>query len=304
MDVRNFSIARDLLYVSGALMGIVLGYILSLFRKNISLRLRNQRLTLILFVFSGVLAAFSGAILVSQGDIFFSDSLFIAAGICIPVFALAAYFPRTVAYPLILAGGLLVVWLGYSFLRFPLITEGGSPLVYVHHEGDSTYFIKLSSEPGTRGDRAAVLGDRTGQTGDRAEKIDKIAASAVPMGDRAAAAGFQTSGIQPPLNIEGILIGFHPRYPFIGGTERGLITFIRRDNEILYADPRLENSTLKTRYSWLGSFGIVFRSIGGTIPLDAIPRGANLAVSFAGEALSLRSSWQSPGPVPGTELKK
>lgn len=292
MDVRNFSIARDLLYISCALTGIALGCILSLFKKNISIRSRNRRLTMILVTFSGILAAFSGAILVSQGDIFSSDSLFLAAGICIPVFALAAFFPCTVAYPLILAGGLLVVWLGYSFLRFPLIAEDGSSLVYVRYEGDDAYSVKVPSEPGAGGDRAAVLGGRTGQTsqtGDRAEKI--IASSADPAGtagDRAMATEFQINGSQPPLNIGGALIGFHPQYPFIGGTKRGLITFIRRDIEILYADPRLENSALKTWYSRLGSFGIVFRNIEGAIPLDDIPRGTNLGVSFTGEALSLR----------------
>jgi hypothetical protein len=277
MDVRNFSIARDLLYGGGALTGIALGYILSLFRKPLSIRWRNRRLTLTFFVLSCVLAAFSGAVLVSQGDIFSPDPLFLAVGICVPVFALAVYFPRAVAYPLILAGGLLVVWLGYSFLRFPLITEDSSPLVYVYHEGNDTYSIKLPSEPGKMGDRAAVLEDRTGQ-----------------IGDRAAATGFQISGTQPPLGIEGTLIGFHPRYPFIGGTERGLVTFVRRDNKILYADPRLENSALKIWYHRLGVFGITVRNIGGTIPLDAISPGANLAVSFVGEALSLQSSRQSP----------
>ena len=287
MDLRNFSIARDILYLSGALTGIAGGYILSLFRKNVSIHARNRLLTLIFVAFSGVLAAFSAAILVSQGDIFSSGALFFAAGACIPVFALAVLFPRTVTYSLILAGGLLVVWLGYSFLRFPLVAEGRPSLVYVYHKGDNAYSIRISTEPAKKRDRA-------GQVGDRADKIDSPSASAGlssgPVGDKAAAVTFQINGSQPPLDIKGFLIGFHPHCPLIGGTERGLVTLIRQGNEILYRAPYPENPPLKTWYSRLGSLGIVFQEIEGTIPLDAIPQGTNLAISFADKALSLQFS--------------
>ncbi|MDR1279149.1 MAG: hypothetical protein LBK02_10400 [Treponema sp.] len=275
MEFSNFSIARDLLYVSGVLTGLTLGYVLILFRRGISIRSRNRRLTLIFCVFSGDLAAFSAAIVVSMGEIFFSGGLFLAAGLCVPVFALAVCFPRTVAYPLILAGGLLVVWLGYSFLRFPLIVEGGSPLMSIYREGDNVYSVRLSAGPGKTEVRAA-----------------KTAAPEVPAGDRAAAV-FQTRGTQSPLDMEGILISFHPRYPLIGGTARGMITLIGRDGETLYTDLRSENSSLKGRYSRPGSFGITFQQIAGTVPLDAIPPGANLAVFFADGALSLQPSWQN-----------
>jgi hypothetical protein len=278
MDVRNFSIARDLLYLSGALTGVTAGYILSLFKKHISIRSRNRRITLIFIAFSGVLAAFSAAIMVSYGDILSSRGLFFAAAFCVPVFALAVFFPRTAAYPLILAGGLLAVWLGYSFLRFPLAAEsrtllGRVPLLYVYHEGDNVYTIKILTESGATGDRA-----------------EKRAAPDIPAGDRAAVAVFQISGNQPPLDLEGALISFHPWYPLIGGTERGLVTHIRRGSEIVYADSYLENSSLKAWYSRLGALGIVFQNIRGTVPLDTIPRGANLAVSFTDGTLSLQPS--------------
>jgi hypothetical protein len=275
MDIRNFFIVRDLLYVTGALTGVALGYILSLFKRDISIRSRNRRLTLMLFVFSGALAAFSAAVVASFGDIFSDGGLFLAAGVCVPVFAAAVFFPRTVAYPLILAGGLLTVWLGYSFLRFPLIAETRSSPLYVYHEGDAVYSVRVLTEPGKTGD------------GDRAEKIALLA---VPAGDRAAAAVFQISGSQSPLDLAGVLIRFHPRYPLIGGTERGLVTLIRRGSEIVYENLYPRNSSLKTWYSRLGSLGVVFHDVNGTVPLDAIPRGAGLAVSFADGALSLRFS--------------
>jgi hypothetical protein len=254
-------------------MGISTGYILTLFRKNITIRSRNRRITVIFIAFSAVLAAFSAAVVVSLGEIFSSGGLFFAAAFCVPVFALAVLFPRAAAYPLILAGGLLVVWIGYSFLRFPLVAESGSPPVYVYHEEDNAYSIRISAVSGPRGDRA-----------------EKITALVVPAGDRAAVAVFQISGNQPPLDLEGALIRFHPWYPLIGGTERGFVTLVRQGNKVVYADSYLENSSFKAWYSRVDSFGIIFQNIGGTVPLDTIPRGANLAVSFTDGALSLQPS--------------
>lgn len=275
MDVRNFSIARDLLYASGALTGVALGYIVSLFRTIVTIRSRGRRITLIFIVFSAALAAFAAAIAVSFGDIFSSTGLFIVAGIWVPVFTLAVCFPRALAYPLILAGGLLVVWLGYFFLRFPLVTEGHSPPLYVYHAGNAAYTINILAKPGQTGDRAGKTVPV--QDGSQRDSTDLVV--------------LQISGNRPPLDIEGVLIHFHPWYPLIGGTERGLVTLIRRDNEILYTNTHPENVLSKVRHSRLDSFGIVVKSVGGTVSLDSIPRGADLAVFFAGEALSLQPSW-------------
>jgi hypothetical protein len=270
MDVRNFSIARDLLYLSGALMGVTAGYILSLFKKYLSIRSRNRLITVIFIAFSGVLAAFSAALVVSSGDIFSLRGLFFAAAAGVPVFALAVFFPRAAAYPLVLAGGLLTVWLGYSFLQFPPAAGAESPLAYVRPEGAGRYSIRLPPQRVNPGDRAKTR-DRTG---------------AVPAEDRSAAAVFQISGNQPPLDIEAAHIRFHPWYPLIGGTGRGLITLIRRGDEVLYADRRLENLALKNWYALIDSWGVVFQNVNGTVPLETIPRGADMAVSFTGGALS------------------
>jgi hypothetical protein len=277
MDFSNFSIARDFLYVSGALMGVALGYVLTFFRKGVSIRSQNRRLTVVLCVFSGVLAAFSAALVVSAGEILSSGGLFLAAGLCVPVFALAVFFPRTVAYPLILAGGLLTVWLGHAFLRFPLVSENGPPLVYVYREGGGAYSIRLPAGPGKPGDRA-----------------DKSPAPVIQAGDRAAAAVFRISGNQPPLELEAARISFHAWYPLIGGTELGLVTLLRRGNETLYTNPPPDHTALQSRYSRLGSLGIGFQTLRGTVPLDAIPQGAYTAVSLDGGALSLRPSRQGP----------
>jgi hypothetical protein len=259
MDVRNFFIARDLLYAGGALTGIVLGYALSFFRRDMTTRSRNRRLALVLFVFSGALAAFAAAIVLFPREIFAVGGLLLLVGLCVPVFALAVLFPRAAAYPLILAGGLLAVWLGYSFLRFPLAAGNSFPLLYVYHEGDTAYSVRLPAGPDNNRDRATT-------------------------------AVLRINGKQPPLEIEGVLIGFHPRYPLIGGTARGLITFIRRGTETLYTAPAPETSAVEAWHSLPARPGIVFQTVSGTVPLDAIPGGAHLTVYFSRETRSLELS--------------
>jgi hypothetical protein len=261
MDVKNFFIARDLLYLSGAFLGITVGYILSLSKKNINARSRSRRITLIFLAFSGVLAAFAASVAVSCGGIFSAGKLFFLAAACAPVFALAVYFPRAAAYPLVLAGGLLAVWLGYSFLRFPPAGGADAPLAYVYHEGANVYSIRLPGGAAGEDGRAAV---------------------------------FQISGNQPALTVEGVRVGFPPYCPLIGGADRGLAALIRRGNTVLHEDRRLDNPGMQNWYARLGAWGIVFQKAAGTVPLDAIPRGATMAVFFAGDALSSRLVRPSP----------
>ncbi|MDR1238625.1 MAG: hypothetical protein LBK27_00765 [Treponema sp.] len=256
MEVPHFSAARDLLYLGGAMLGLAAGFMLSLFKKHLSIRSRNRRITLIFLAFSGVLAAFSAAVAVSCGGIFSQRGLFLLALAGAPVFALAVLFPRVAAYPLMLAGGLLAVWLGYSFLRFPPAGGEGAPLVYVHHEGAGVYSIRLPAGSGAQaGDRAAV---------------------------------FQLSGNQSSLTVEGARIGFPAAWPLVGGADRGIAALVRRGDEVLYADRRLETPLLKNWYARLGRRGIVFQNAAGTVPLGGIPRGADMAVFFSGGALSSR----------------
>jgi hypothetical protein len=261
MDFENFSIARDLLFLAGAFVGIALGYLLSLFRKDIAIHSRNRRITLLLLFFSGAVVAFAAAIIVSHGSIFGIPILFISAAVGIPIFALAVRFPRAAAFPLILAGGLFIVWLGFSYLRFPLIKSSSVPVIF--NDGAGSYSIKF---PASYGDRAAL--------------------------------SLPASQSLTSLEFQGTRISFGSIYPVIGGTERGEIRAILRDGEFLYRSPLAESPLLRAYYSLLASafqqelFSIAFQDIEGKSPVDAIPEGANLTVSFDKDSLLFNPSWK------------
>jgi hypothetical protein len=259
MDSRIFSISRDLLCLTGALIGVALGFILSLFRKDLGIRAKNRRISVILLVFSGAITAFVAAVIASYGAVFRESGLFIVAGICILLFALAARFPRAAAYPLILAGGLIVVWLAYSYLRFPR--------------------VDLSSAP-----PAAIYG---GENGSFSIQIRDGTQTPVP----------SVSDGLSSLEFKGVLIGFDRHYPVIGGVRRGRVSEIRRNNEVLYHDADIDNPLLESWYSHLGSnagdgnFGISFQVMKAKVPFETVPRGGNIAVLFDQDTLLFAPSW-------------
>jgi hypothetical protein len=217
---------------------------------------------LILLFFSGAVGAFATAIIVSHGTIFGIPVLFISAVIGIPIFALAVRFPRAVAFPLILAGGLLIVWLGFTYLRFPLIKSSSVPIIF--NDGAGSYSIKF---PASYRDRAAL--------------------------------SLPVSQSLTSLEFQGTHISFGSLYPVIGGTERGVIRAILRDGEFLYRSPLTESPLLRAYYSLLASvfqqgvFSVTFQDIEGKSPVDAIPEGANLTVSFGEEFLLFNPSWKT-----------
>jgi hypothetical protein len=136
----------------------------------------------------------------SGGNLAFAGPLLLPSGIGLVILGLAFRFPRTVAFPLFLVSGLLVVWLGYAFLRFPLIVSGGTPLAVVHQGPDRTLLIRFTYY--TRYD-------------DEAEVLTIEDKSQVP-------------------EFSATLVHFDERYPLIGGEDRGAITRIRRVRENYY----------------------------------------------------------------------
>jgi hypothetical protein len=271
MEFNIFAITRDLLYLSGILVGIALGCIVSLFSKDITIQSRNRRISIILVVFSGAISSFALATAVSLGMIFENPGIFIVTGICILVFALAAHFPRAVAYPLILAAGLLAVWLGFSYLRFPLIKSSSVPLAAVYNEGEDLFSIQTSQGTGPR------------------------AGSSPNSGDRAQPETIRISGNVSSLEFTGIVIRFNRLYPLVGGTERGLITEIRKDSEFLFSKAAVDEPFLKNYYTWLNTggriFGITFQKVEGQVPFETIPQGMNVTVLLDGSSLSFLPSW-------------
>jgi hypothetical protein len=215
MDFEKIGLSRDLLYLTAALLGAALGFFLTLFRKDMETRARNRRITLIFCVLSGAIAGFALSLLSSRALILNESRFFLPSGIIALICALAVYFPRAAAFPLILAAGLLTVWTAYSFLRLPLIEGNITPLMSISHEEENhlAVYVPFNSR------------------------------------DRAEPAVYQVTGDPSSITFSAAVVSFDWLYPIVGGETRGGITIIQKGDKAIYTDPLFNNPSLIAYYS-------------------------------------------------------
>lgn len=127
MDFEHYAAARDFFYLSVLLAGAGIGCVLHRFRRKSTARFRNISITAGLLFFSGAVTALTAAVIFSRGMILKEISLYTPACVLALVLILAFRFPRALGFPLILASGVFVVWLGFNYLRFPVINDSGHP---------------------------------------------------------------------------------------------------------------------------------------------------------------------------------
>jgi hypothetical protein len=197
MTFEYFPLCRNLLYLTAALAGVMLGCALKLLKRNITTGARNRIVAAIFCVFSGIFVCFSLILIRSRGTLDFVPPLLPFLGGTVLLFVLAVSFPRGAAFPLVLFGGLVIVWTGYSFLRFPRIRPEGAPLISMSRNGEGAFALRLIA-PGKD--------ERRGWT-----------------------YAFNAGEEEPFPELRGLLISFDDAYPLIGGDRRGMITEIRRD---------------------------------------------------------------------------
>jgi hypothetical protein len=256
MEFESFALSRDLLCLAGALTGATVGYVAGLGRGDTTIRARNRLITIALVVFSAAVAVFAGAIVVSKAAIFDEALLFVVPAVCVPVFALAFRFPRAAGYPLILAGGLLTVWLGYSFLRYPPVKNGGIPLAVLQNDGAGGCLLRLPAGP-----------------------ADTALSTVLPLPKTGSSA-----------ELYAVLVGANRFYPLIGGEERSFVSLVRRGGETLYAEPGFRGLA-GAWYRYLDALqqkrdvGVTFREPQNTVDTDAIPQGMDIRVFIDGEGL-------------------
>jgi hypothetical protein len=265
MEFEDYTAARDLFYLAALFAGAGIGCVLNRFRIKSTLRSRNRAVTLAFCLFSGMVAALAGSLIYSTGLIVFERPLYIPAAIAAALVILALRFPRAAAFPLILAAGCAVIWIGYSFLRFPLIAAG-EPL-------------RVSVSP--------VSHDGTGGTGQYALRF------ASPRG-----AG---SGQDILIRLEGrgrpedrflefslAHLSYPAFFPLIGGENRGIVTGVRGEDEVFYADPRFAGNLLRGWYGGLGKIlsgdpgGRFFEESREKVPVTDILPGMALELGFDG----------------------
>ncbi|MDR3146454.1 MAG: hypothetical protein LBU21_09260 [Treponema sp.] len=221
MDLHAFAVSRDFLYLGAALGGFCLGCLVVLVRVRRLAEKRNRTITLGLCLLSAAIAALMPALIRSGGEIFFIKSLLLSAGALCLVCALAVAFPRAAGFPLVLIGGLVVVWLGAAFLRFPLLESEERLMASVYNPGDGTFVVNPSGPPDP------------GQGGIR---IDDMGSPG-----------------ENPLEFTVSMVEFDPLTPLIGGMRRGALTAIRRDGVALFTNTRWGSPLAGTLYKFLGT---------------------------------------------------
>jgi len=257
MEIEQFAPARDFLYLAALLFGIGLGCIINRFRQGKTPRFRNLTVTVGICFFSGTIAALTAAIVYSNWMIFSETALYFPLVLFALLPALAMVFPREAGYPLILVSGVLVVWVGYACLRFPIVddaargwvTQGGSGLVQVRlvSPGTDTF---LSFQPS-------------------AEVVE----------------------------FRGFSFSLPGAFPIAGGVKRGLVAGIYNDNEPLFSDPRLgrlffpgpypfPGAGRNLREAWERFFS--FQETTGKLETAMLFPGASFDILFVNRALAFR----------------
>jgi hypothetical protein len=219
-----------------------------------------------------MVVALAGALIYSNGLILFEKPLYVPAAIAAALLILAVRFPRAVGFPLILVSGLVAVWIGYSCLQFPRITNG-LPLAAITNEGKGLYTVRFAASGKAAAGKAAA-GSPSGQD-----------------------LQIQIAGDDQSLEFFFIHLAYAAPYPLIGGENRGIITKIQRKTalggEPFYADPRLDRGLLRGWYtgplknlsSGTENWRIRFEESHADIPAAVFLPGMALNISFDGDSL-------------------
>jgi hypothetical protein len=144
---------------------------------------------------------FAASMIYSNAFILSAKPLFPVCAVIALVFLAALCFPRIIAFPLVIAGGLFTVWLGAAFLRFPLTGPEGTALALVSQTGEGGYTVSRSGP----------------------------AKDALP--DGAGAPSIRMVNTAQPLGFAAYILSFDPRCPLIGGQSRGVVTEVRSGDE-------------------------------------------------------------------------
>jgi hypothetical protein len=200
MEFDLWAEARDFFYLAFLFFGAAVGFVLDRFRRQSTGRRRSRSLALAYCCFSVVAAALATAFIFSRGAVFLEKSFYLPGGVILILLILAVRFPRVVGFPLILLGGLAVVWLAWSFLRFP--SAGVLPAASVAGNGRGRFTIRIASGPGP--ELTKII-----ESNDGGESLEFVFNS----------------------------VGYARQWPVIGGQTRGIVTGISGSEDIYSAPP-------------------------------------------------------------------
>jgi hypothetical protein len=259
MEFEQYAAARDLLYLSALFAGAAVGCVFNRFRIRSSPAFRSRTVTVALCLFSAMVVALAGALVYSNGLILFEKALYLPATLAAFLLILAVRFPRAAAFPLILVSGCIVVWIGYSFLQFPLIATGEPFRVSVSsvsNAGTGQYAARFASPRGAVPNQELLISlESEGRPEDRF------------------------------LEFRFVRVSYAAFFPLIGGENRGLVSEVRSRDEVFYADPRFAGSLLRGWYAGLqrlsGESGSrLFEESRKRVPLADLLPGMTLELGF------------------------
>jgi vacuolar-type H+-ATPase subunit I/STV1 len=116
MHFATFAVARDMFYISALLMGLALGFALRILKKG---KHRGALITGVLYLFSLAVLFAAFVLILSRGAVLYDRELVRIALCIIGLTAICVYFPIPTAFPAIITAGILIVWTGAVFWRFP-----------------------------------------------------------------------------------------------------------------------------------------------------------------------------------------
>ena len=246
MDFEQFAPARDFWYLASVLGGAGIGCILNRFKKNSTRHSGNWALTIGFCFFSGAVTALTVAVIYSRGLILLEASLYPYLGLLTGALILAFRFPRTMGFPLFLLAGVLVVWMGYIYLRFPGVEDSGKDGIYrITREGNE-YVHLLPVRPST-------------------EK------KALPL-------SVKLTGRTPVLEFRGLFSSFSRSFPFVGGVVRGTIVEIKGNDGSLYEESGVVSTFLPDPYKLADPSFFSFWEVTGKLEMRRLPPGTSLTI--------------------------
>jgi hypothetical protein len=270
MEFEDYTAARDLFYLAALFAGAGIGCVLNCFRIRATLRFRSRTITLALCLFSGMVAALAGALIYSNALVVFEKPFYIPALIIVVLLILAVHFPRAMGFPLILVSGCAVIWIGYSFLQFPLIGTIDTDIIGTKTTADTGKLFRVSVSGEGNGRYAARFASGRGANA-RQNLLILIEGGA-------SAEGF--------LEFSFLCLSYPALFPLIGGESRGIITEIRGGSEVFYTDPRVTGRL----YGWYAflqkvipdeSGGRCFEEYHKKVPVGDILPGMTLELGFS-----------------------
>ncbi|MDR0313959.1 MAG: hypothetical protein LBI14_10215 [Treponema sp.] len=127
----SFEPGRDLLYLAFLFFGAALGSFLNRFRRKCNKNFRDRSITIAILFFTGTVASLAVMLILTEATIIAYPAMFITGAVFALFALLSIRFPMTAGFSFILLAGIGIVWVSYSFLRYPKIDNQSTPLGYI-----------------------------------------------------------------------------------------------------------------------------------------------------------------------------